>query len=371
MRRWLPLLALPLLASLPAPAAAQTTRDSVVCTQCVPVVTPVPDSAIARVDTTWRHFTRDSVTYRDSVVTVPVVTPPDTTPAPPPPLPGTNEPPGLRTIILLDFAALKLPASFVSGPNLNYGITLGKVQVPHQSNRSVPSPLGYAHRCSFGPALIPGRGPGCYFEAKEDLAGNTSGTSITSYRLWYETGLFRFGQPDSTSAALGPTFENVGSDGFKLFGYWGGMCPGNITSTALILWGAPAENRKDGFVTPVGKWRAQVRWNNACGPNNTNVQPWKTQNYGNAPTFTAGAWHTYEVLLDAGDVGQANGSVTLWIDGVRMIRYTGVLRTASAPRGWYGRHWNPVMNGKVTLRKTRQDVLDIDRVRVAVGQPVD
>src|SRR5690606_12831348 len=129
----------------------------------------------------------------DTVVTPPdTVTPPPVDTVKPPPPTGTNEPPGLRTIIDMDFAATKLPASFVSGPSSTYGITLGKVQAPHQSNRSVAAPQGYAHRCSFGPALVPGRGPDCYFEAKEDLAGNTSGNSTTSYRLWYETGLFKF-----------------------------------------------------------------------------------------------------------------------------------------------------------------------------------
>ncbi len=359
-------LAVALLARAPDPLAGQTTQDSIVCSKCVPVIVAKPDSSVAKIDTTWTHFTRTDTTFRDSIVKI---LPPVEDTLPPPPL-GAHEPPGLRTIISIDFAAVKLPASFVSGPNATYGVTLGKVQAPHQSNRSTPAPDGYAHRCSFGPGLVPGRGPGCYFEAKEDLAGNTSGNSVSSYRYWYETGVFRFGEPDSLSSALGGTFENVGSDGFKLFGYWGGMCPGNKLADQLILWGAPAENRRDGYVTPVGKWRAQVRWNAVCATGQA-AQPWRTQNFGNAPTFTAGAWHTYEVLLDAGDVGQANGSVTLWIDNVQMIRYSGILRTANAPRGWFGRHWNPVMNGKTTLRKTRVDVLDVDKIRVSVGTPID
>src|SRR5690606_23992913 len=101
-----------------------------------------------------------------------------------------------------------------------------------------------------------------------------------SYRLWYETGLFKFGGANGEAS-----FENVGSDGFKLFGYWGGMCPGNKLSDQLILWGAPAENR-DTTVTAVGRWRAQVRWNAICVSGQA-AQPWKTQNFGNQPTFTA------------------------------------------------------------------------------------
>ncbi len=73
-----------LLTAACAPIGAQATRDSTWCSGCVPVLGQVPDSArdSVVVDTLWRHFTRtDTLSYRDSIVQVPV--------PPPPPPPST------------------------------------------------------------------------------------------------------------------------------------------------------------------------------------------------------------------------------------------------------------------------------------------
>lgn len=370
-----------------SPVLSQTAVDSIVCSKCIPIVVvdttqdtvsvvdslkPTIDTVkvVARVDTVWKDssfvsrvdtiwkdsvFTKvvfDTTGWRDSVI--------DFTPIP---VPVGHRPAGVTKIIGLEFAAAKLPQTFVTGPNATYGISVGKAQAPHQSNKSIPTPYGYGHRCTFGLNAVTGTGPGCFFEAKENLPTNTSGNTAKSYRIWYETGKFKFGGANGELS-----FQNMGSDGFKLFGYWGGMCPGNKLSDQLILWGAPAENR-DTVVTSVTKWRAQIRWNAICVTGQA-PQPWPTIRPTNWPTFTAGVWHTYEVLLDAGDINTPNGSITLWIDGVQMAKVVTTLRTTQAPRGWFGRHWNPVLNGKKGLKKTRVDVLDIDEVEVYVGQPL-
>lgn len=277
---------------------------------------------------------------------------------------ATHEPPGLRQIVGLSFGPQRLGTSW-SGPNATTGIAMGQAR-SMSSARIVPAPGGSAHRQTFGLNAVTGRGVGANLYAKEFLPGNTDGLTVHSYRLWYERGTFRFGGANGE-----PGFENMGSDGFKLLGYWGGMCPGNIGATQLILWGAPTTARVDNRVTVETNWRLQVRWNNACGPQTTNVQPWVTVRPPSWPTFTAGPWHTYEVLLDAGDPGVANGAVTAWIDGVQAASYRGVIRTAKAPRGWFGRVWDPVLNGKPGLKKTRIDAIDLDNYYVAVGQPVD
>jgi hypothetical protein len=59
-----------------------------------------------------------------------------------------------------------------------------------------------------------------------------------------------------------------------------------------------------------------------------------------------GQWHKYEVVFDAGTAGVANGSVQMWVDGVKVMNYTGIM--FAAPGGsarWEAVSWAPIWGG--------------------------
>ncbi len=351
-------------AGLARPLPAQGTRDSTVCTACVPVVVQVPDSVQV-----WTYFTRSDTTYRDSVVQVPVPVPPATNP---------HEPAGFTPIVELTFGPQKIPLAYVSGPNATYGVVRGKVSA-EQSARITTGRTGqpgdYAHRCVFpkNNNVQAGKGVGCTFTAKEDLPGNTDGLTVHSYRQYYERGWFRFANVDA-AGALQPVFEEPSPGGMKLLGYWGVGYTGNSFPLQLIGWWAPIPRGTAGVGQNIATWTFQL------SSQNSGVLVW--DKYTSAPIAAGDVWHPYEILFDAGDIGQANGTAQVWIDGQRVLAATNLaFRSAQAAnggtlvRGFLGRHWNPVQGGgcgsQPTCGRASAGVLDIDDVYISVAQPVD
>lgn len=335
----------------------------------------------------------DSVSH--AVTTGPVTpppvdsTPPDTTPPPPPvdstpppppidstpaPPPGgnTHEPPGLRPIINITFGASKLPVGWVRAPQPTYGLTLGQAEAENSTRVSVGrtgAANDYAHRCLFpkNNNVQAGKGVGCTLYLKESDPGNTDGVTKHSYRIWYERGYVRWGNLDAAGNILG-VFESASPTGLKLMGYWGVGCVGNINSTQIIGWMAPQPRNSTGQGFPVANWTFEWR-SQVCGPTD-----WPF--YSNVVLHPGPAWHKYEVLIDAGDVGQANGQISFWYDDQLLISRSVNMRTPANPRGVTGHHWNPVQGGGCGIRDPRcgrdnAGVLDIDDVYVSVGSPVD
>jgi hypothetical protein len=352
-------------AALARPLVAQATRDSTVCTGCVPVVVQVPDSVQV-----WSYFTRPDTTYRDSVVQVPIVVPP---PAPSRP----HEPAGFTPIVEISFGAQKLPAG-PTGPSAVYGVERGKVTSAEQSARVIPGRTGqpgdYAHRCVFpkNTSNQAGKGVGCTFTAKEDLPGNTDGNTVHSYRRYYESGWFRFANVDA-AGVLQPVFEEPSPGGMKLLGYWGVGFSGNSYPLQLIGWWAPVPRGSAGMGVGIATWTFQL------SSQNTGVLVW--DKYSTAPVAAGNLWHPYEILFDAGDPNQSNGTAEVWIDGVRVLSASGLAFRATAAanggtlvRGFLGRHWNPVQGGGcqgTSCGRASAGVLDVDDLYISVSQPVD
>jgi hypothetical protein len=94
------------------------------------------------------------------------------------------------------------------------------------------------------------------------------------------------------------------------------------------------------------------------------------QNVNRALLMTAGKWHQWEAVLQLNALGQANGILRMWIDGVRVMDYSNVVYvTPSAPLGFNLFKWNPTWGGSGGVR-TRDDYIDIDDIYLS-GVPLE
>ena len=84
--------------------------------------------------------------------------------------------------------------------------------------------------------------------------------------------------------------------------------------------------------------------------------------------FTAGAWHQVELYMDVGTVNAANGTLRIWVDGVKVTDYTSKIKFLdsrySFTQGFYDFLWTPVWGG-VGGVKSRSDYILLDHVLMA------
>lgn len=283
----------------------------------------------------------------------------------------SNEPSGMKPIISISFGPTKLPINWTRAPQTAYALTLGQAEA-ESAHRIIPGRTGnandYAYRCVFPKNSQAGKGVGCTLYLKENNSFNSDGNTKNSYRLWYERGYFRFGNIDPSGNIL-TTFESPSVAGMKLLGYWGVGCKGNVQSIGLIGWMAPSPRASTGPNKPVANWTFEMR-SQICGG-------YSWTQYSSTPIHPGPTWHTYEILMDAGNIGASDGYIKLWLDGVLVLNKTTVpMRTSSNPRGFMGRHWNPVQGGgcapaPLPCTRTNPGVLDIDDVYVSVANQVD
>jgi hypothetical protein len=164
--------------------------------------------------------------------------------------------------------------------------------------------------------------------------------------------------------------QNVGRATFPL-GFAGGTGPiltgrdirsGNFTSIYISFWIklSPNWDGHTSFVNKIyhlwingqnkvylsaqgsnaGPLQPQVRLQGIPGPSITrNLTP----NVG-AVSITRGNWHRWELVVTANTVGNADGVVEWWIDGVKVGSYRDVQIT-SASRIWTNVDWNPTWGG--------------------------
>jgi hypothetical protein len=82
------------------------------------------------------------------------------------------------------------------------------------------------------------------------------------------------------------------------------------------------------------------------------------QNVDTRALLTAGSWHHVEVYMDQGTVGNSDGTLRVWVDGVRVTDYTRQVKFLDAAydftQGFYDFQWTPVWGGTGGA-KTRND----------------
>jgi hypothetical protein len=86
------------------------------------------------------------------------------------------------------------------------------------------------------------------------------------------------------------------------------------------------------------------------------------QNVSRSPLMTVGSWHHWEAVFEINTLGQANGKLKMWIDGVQIMDYSDVVfANAANPQRFYAWKWNPTWGG-IGGSKTRQDFISLDHV---------
>jgi hypothetical protein len=82
------------------------------------------------------------------------------------------------------------------------------------------------------------------------------------------------------------------------------------------------------------------------------------QNVDTRALLTVGVWHHVEVYMDQGTVGNSDGTLRVWVDGVRVTDYTRQVKFLDAAydftQGFYDFQWTPVWGGTGGT-KTRSD----------------
>jgi hypothetical protein len=164
----------------------------------------------------------------------------------------------------------------------------------------------------------------------------------TEYRGVYESGWFKL---------EGSSFE-APSAGMKLLGFWGvGRSDGNRVSNEVYV------------MTPGGTfsqfsldWAQQGQISRRMGPNKNG-----------SPLLKVGQWNRYEVVMTLNDIGRANGTLLVWLNGTLTHEYRDVTwRTPDRAAGFYGRSWDPIWGGMGSPpTKTKTDVMLVDHMYIA------
>jgi hypothetical protein len=113
-------------------------------------------------------------------------------------------------------------------------------------------------------------------------------------------------------------------------------------------------------------WYAQVAF--VCGGILPSTKFVQLSSAGRA--IKSDVWQVHEWLIDVGDIGQANGTFTWWIDGKLVVDKRGhKFRTQALPHGVYRWKWAPTWGG-VGGVKTRADDYQVDDIYVSsYGKP--
>ncbi|HKS06442.1 MAG TPA: hypothetical protein VJR92_09035 [Gemmatimonadaceae bacterium] len=84
---------------------------------------------------------------------------------------------------------------------------------------------------------------------------------------------------------------------------------------------------------------------NADGETITGTAVNLVPNVANVPVIR-GQWHRYEVLFVANTPGLKNGTAEMWLDGTKIMQYSGIMFVAGGQSGkWDAVNWGPVWGG--------------------------
>ena len=62
-------------------------------------------------------------------------------------------------------------------------------------------------------------------------------------------------------------------------------------------------------------------------------------------SIVRGQWHRYETITVANTPNTANGAITVWLDGVKVLEYTNIMFVSTGPAKWDAVQWSPTWGG--------------------------
>lgn len=293
----------------------------------------------------------------------------------------THEPAGQKVLGDIHFGPTNLPLKWTSAPIPQSGVVTGKVYMRSPkawATPDEPGAQGWGNRVTFKQGLTAGVGPGGLLLVKEDLPKNTDSHSDHSYTTWYERGAIRFGNLDA-AGNIKPCFESSNTSGLKLLGYWGQGRPGSTNPTQVIGWANTYPTNITGVGKCIQNWVFEIRTQGAA-LKNTNYTQNRSNGTGVPFYISAGpTWHTYEILfVSNSSTTVKDGSLQMWVDGTLVMLHKNIgWRDAANPRGFFGKHWNPVQGGGCPSTgpnpcpRTETGVLDYGDVYISVGGQID
>jgi hypothetical protein len=141
--------------------------------------------------------------------------------------------------------------------------------------------------------------------------------------------------------------------GMKLLGYWGVGEARDAGRVANEIYSVINGGIRSAF-------NLDIRQQNQVGRS-------MPQNVNRSAQIVCGRWVHYEILMTLNDIGWANGTLKVWLNGALTHDYRDVKwRTPSAPSGFWGRRWDPIWGGMGRPpAKTRLDVMEVDHVYIS------
>jgi hypothetical protein len=267
------------------------------------------------------------------------------TPAPPPPPPptgGGNEPGGFSRIAEISFSAMPTSSLWsCSGSGVLAGCwfsTAAGASI-QQDGAAPKSPAG-VYRYVYPAGLTIGTSTG--------ILGIWASANKDQFSQIYESGWLKL---------VGTSIESP-TGGFKLLGYWGvGQSPAvgqQVYSVAVPQNGVA---NQQGSVLAC-QFALDIRQQNQVSRAMfANV---------NSSVISCNQWVRYEVLMTLNDIGAANGTLKMWINGALTHNYTDVAwRTSAAPSGFYERNWNPIWGGAGSVQKAQADAFLVDHIYIS------
>jgi hypothetical protein len=90
-----------------------------------------------------------------------------------------------------------------------------------------------------------------------------------------------------------------------------------------------------------------------------------SQNASGGNVMTVGVWHHWETLMELNTLGEADGVLKWWVDGVLVMDYSDIeYIVPGSTNHFHGWKWNPTWGGTCCVR-TRDDYFAIDHVYIS------
>lgn len=184
----------------------------------------------------------------------------------------------------------------------------------------------------FGDTVIIGTIPQNF---NVNSSGNLSGVGpFTMESYVNDSGSFRVKDIYMSFWHCHPANYDDGSNNGSKMGWWlGPLTSGGVGSRTNHFWAFPKQPQNVG--TPYLRMQTQFNDGTAFGPNRNCT----------GTLLPYGVWRKYEIIMEGGDPGVANGRWRAWINGAQVGDFQNILispaSAVGALQGFRGVRWNP------------------------------
>jgi hypothetical protein len=326
---------------------AQTTRDSIVCSNCVPVTQNVPDSSVSGKDSTWNHFVRvDTVAYRDSVVVFCTKCVPVTQNVPDSSLTEKNIYKYFTRVDTVGFrdSVVKVPVTVASNEPLGF-TTVVDNDWPAGITWTTPGVGGKVGPWTRylagnrGSSVVDNTAPYSPNVLEIDFSGTRQGTGPEHFSVNFVPNVKRTYLRTSVYVPLNYYGSTSGVQ--KLFHIWST----NDAKPTYLAGGSMVVPAIYGVGTNGLSFQIRVQ-----GVSTTATQPISFNI--SCGSIQRGRWYTFEVLIVQNTGANANGQAYGWVNGALKCSRTNIQWSGSTVtvKQWTSLQLNPTYGGTGTAQ---------------------